>query len=124
MEFDIHTSIGILWNKDRATDIYYRCLWIVRGNRQSARSLTNGVWVRDGDMEWYDSATSGNQNQAGAYQDCGTGQRARFGMSFPSRLIEARDTISHVVHGRPGQGGTRAMPVLKGTGTALIIYFH
>ena len=42
----------------------------------------NGVWVRDEDMEWYDSATSGNQNQAGAYQDCGTGQRARFGMSF------------------------------------------
>ena len=63
----------------------------------------NGVWVRDEDMEWYDSATSGNQNQAGAYRDCGTAHRARFGLSFPSRLIEARDTISHVVHGRPGQ---------------------
>ena len=63
----------------------------------------NGVWVRDEDMEWYDSATSGNQNQAGAYHDSWTAQRARFGMSFPSRLIEARDTISHVVHGRHGQ---------------------
>ena len=63
----------------------------------------NGVRVRDEDMEWYDSATSGNQNQAGTYHNSWTARRARFGMSFPSRLIEARDTISHVVHGRPGQ---------------------
>ena len=107
MEFDIHTSIGILWNKDRATDIHYRCLWIVSMRKSSfVNQLVvqqNGVWVRDEDMEWYDSATSGNQNQAGAYHYRWTARRARFGLSFPSRLIEARDTISHVVHGRPGQ---------------------